>query len=174
VMGASLSIHAGTSGSEGSSGTAPLSVRMPVKGFELTALDGKRMYKSGEQLGNLRIDNNGTVTLVTEVNEREATMDFRFTTNYVAMQRVIGVIEIEGRVLFEGDARGIVREWSGQHRMPDPVASEVLTVIMNNCIPEATMIARDLRLPPPIPIPPVQIQSTPPPPKGRRGSPEVG
>lgn len=146
---------------------------MPVKGFELTGIDGKRMYKAGEPLGNLRIDNNGTVTLVTELSEKEAAMDFRFTTNYVAQQRVIGVIEIEGKVLFEGDARAIVREWSGQHRMPDPVASEVLTVIMNNCIPEATVIARDLRLPPPIPIPPVQVQSAGQPQKGKRGGMEV-
>lgn len=144
---------------------------MPVKSFELVAIDGKRMYKSGEALGNLRIDNNGTVTLVTEVTEREANVDFRFTTNYVAMQRVIGVIEIEGRVVFEGDARAIVREWTGNKRMPDEVASEVLTVIMNNCIPEATVIARDLRLPPPIPIPPVQVQSAPT--KGKRGGMEV-
>ncbi len=144
---------------------------MPVKGFELVAVDGKRFFKSGDRLGNLRIDNNGTVTLVMEVGPREASMDFRFTTNYRAQEEVIGLIRIEGRVLFEGDAKAIVREWSGQGRMPDEVASEVLTVIMTNCIPEATMIARDLRLPPPIPIPPVQVQTQKPPPKGRQ--PEV-
>lgn len=145
---------------------------MPVKGFELTAVDGKRFFKSGDRVGNVRIDNNGTVTLVTEVAEREASVDFRFTTNYHAQGEVIGVIRIEGKVVFEGDARAIAREWAAKTRMPDEVASEVLTVIMNNCIPEATMIARDLRLPPPIPIPPVQVQSTKPP-KGR-GSVEVG
>ena len=147
---------------------------MPVKGFELVAVDGKRFSRSGDRLGNLRIDNNGTVTLVTEVTDREAAVDFRFTTNYLGQEGVIGRIQIEGKVLFEGDAHAIVRSWSGQGKMPDDVASEVLTVIMNNCIPEATMIARDLRLPPPIPIPPVQVQSQGPPPKGKgRGSVEV-
>lgn len=144
---------------------------MPVKGFELTAVDGKRFFKVGDKLGNLRIDNNGTVTLVTEVAAREANVDFRFTTNYLAQEGVIGRIQIEGRVVFDGDARTIVREWSGQGRMPDEVASEVLTVIMNNCIPEATMIARDLRLPPPIPIPPVQVQGQKP--ATKRGGMEV-
>ena len=147
---------------------------MPVKGFELVAVDGKRFFKSGDRFGNLRIDNNGSVTLVTQVSDREAAVDFRFTTNYMAQEGVVGRIQIEGKVLFEGDAHAIVRSWSGQGKMPDDVASEVLTVIMNNCIPEATMIARDLRLPPPIPIPPVQVQ-TQPPPKGKgRGSVEVG
>jgi len=144
---------------------------MPVKGFELTAIDGKRFFKAGDRLGNIRIDNNGTVTLVTEVAERECAVDFRFTTNYRAAEEAIGLIRIEGKVTFEGDAKGIVRSWTGQGRMPDEVASEVLTVIMNNCIPEATMIARDLRLPPPIPIPPVQVQSQPP--KAKRGGVEV-
>jgi len=148
-----------------------MATSMPVKGFELNAVDGKRFFKQGDKLGNLRIDNNGTVTLVTEVAAREANVDFRFTTNYMAQEGVIGRIQIEGRVVFEGDARAIVREWSGQGRMPDEVASEVLTVIMNNCIPEATMIARDLRLPPPIPIPPVQVQSQKPP--SKRGGMEV-
>ncbi len=149
---------------------------MPVKGFELIALDGKRFFKAGDRLGNVRIDNNGTVTLVTEVTEREAAVDFRFTTNYRAVEEVIGMIRIEGKVIFEGDAKGIVRAWSGQGRMPDDVATEVLNVIMSNCIPEATMIARDLRLPPPIPIPPVQVQTqAPPPAKGKgRSTPEVG
>lgn len=145
---------------------------MPVKGFELVAIDGKRFFKMGDKLGNLRIDNNGTVTLVTEGGAREAYVDFRFTTNYRAQEEVIGLIRIEGRVMFEGDAKAIVREWSGKGRMPDDVASEVLTVIMNNCIPEATMIARDLRLPPPIPIPPVQVQTQPPGKPSR--APEVG
>jgi len=147
---------------------------MPVKGFEFVAVDGKRFFKSGDRLGNLRIDNNGAVTLVTELSEREANVDFRFTTNYMAQEGVVGRIQIEGKVLFEGDARAIVRSWSGQGKMPDDVASEVLTVIMNNCIPEATVLARDLRLPPPIPIPPIQMQSQPPPKGKGRGSVEVG
>ena len=148
---------------------------MPVKGFELTALEGKRFFKAGDRLGNVRIDNNGTVTLVTETSAREANVDFRFTTNYLAPEGVIGRIQIEGKVVFEGDAHAIVRAWSGQGRMPDEVANEVLNVIMSNCIPEATMVARDLRLPLPIPIPPVQVQGAPPPgkSKGRQG-PEVG
>ncbi|HYS70969.1 MAG TPA: hypothetical protein VEM95_00955 [Thermoplasmata archaeon] len=146
---------------------------MPVKMFELVALDAKRFFKSGDRLSNLRIDNNGSVTLVTEVSAREAAVDFRFTTNYMAPEGVIGRIQIEGKVVFEGDARAIVASWSGKGRMPDDVASEVLTVIMNNCIPEATVIARDLRLPPPIPIPPVQVQSQPPPKGKGRGDVEV-
>src|SRR3972149_3476791 len=132
---------------------------MPVKGFELNAVDGKRFFKSGDKIGNLRIDNNGTVTLVTEVAAREANVDFRFTTNYMAQEGVIGRIQIEGRVVYDGDAKAIVREWSGPGKMPDGVAPEVLPVNVKNSTPGATMLARAPRFPPPIPIPPVQVQS---------------
>jgi len=45
-------------------------------------------------------------------------------------------------------------------------------VIMTNCIPEAVLLARELRLPPPIPIPQVNVAQQPgKPAKGR--SPEI-
>jgi hypothetical protein len=43
--------------------------------------------------------------------------------------------------------------------MPNDVATEIHTTIMNNCIPEAMLLARDIRLPPPIPMPKVNIQA---------------
>jgi hypothetical protein len=56
--------------------------------------------------------------------------------------------------------------------MPPDVAQEIHTVIMTNCIPEAVLLARELRLPPPIPIPQVNVPQQPgKPSKGR--SPEI-
>src|SRR5207253_4163402 len=57
-------------------------------------------------------------------------------------------------------------------QMPPDVAQEIHTVIMTNCIPEAVLLARELRLPPPIPIPQVNAPQQPgKPAKGR--SPEI-
>ena len=63
----------------------------------------------------------------------------------------------------------LARLWTGTQQMPNEVATEVHTVIMSNCIQEAVMIARDLRLPPPIPMPSVNIPAQPPPGKQRQG-----
>jgi len=41
--------------------------------------------------------------------------------------------------------------------MPENVASEIHTAIMRTCMPEAVLIARDLNLPPPMPLPNVNI-----------------
>ncbi len=128
--------------------------KMPIKHFELTSIDGKRFSKMGEKPRNIRIDHNSTVTLIVETSDREANVDFRFTATYSGL----GVIKIEGSLIYEGDAPALAKQWSTEGKMPDKVAGEIHTTIMNNCIPEAVMIARDVRLPPPIPMPKVNIR----------------
>lgn len=145
---------------------------MPIKTFELSRVDGRRFVKPTERWVNLRVDHNSTVTLISELGDHQASVDFRFTANYHASDAVVGLIQLEGNLLWEGDARGLVKGWSANGQMPPDVAQEIHTVIMSNCIPEAVILARELRLPPPIPIPQVNIQQPPTkPPKGR--SPEI-
>ncbi len=145
---------------------------MPIKTFELSSVDGRRFVKPSERWVNMRVDHNSTVTLVSELGERQASVDFRFTANYHASEAVVGLIQIEGSLVWEGDAKALVRGWSAGGQMPPEVAQEIHTIIMTNCIPEAVLLARELRLPPPIPIPQVNIQQAAgKPPKGR--SPEI-
>ncbi|SRR6266545_4888301 len=145
---------------------------MPIKTFELSSVDGRRFVKPAERWINLRVDHNSTVTLVSELGERQASVDFRFTANYHASEAVVGLIQIEGSLLWEGDAKALVRGWSAGGQMPPEVAQEIHTIIMTNCIPEAVLLARELRLPPPIPIPQVNIQQGPAKP-GKGSSPEI-
>lgn len=142
---------------------------IPTKAFELSSIEAKRFAKPTDKPTNIRIDHNSTVTLITELNEHEASIDFRFTANYRAVEEVVGLIRIEGRIIYEGPARNLVRQWTSTNQMPNEVANEIHTVIMSNCIPEAVMIARDLRLPPPIPLPMVNIPQQQPPGKQRQG-----
>jgi hypothetical protein len=56
--------------------------------------------------------------------------------------------------------------------MPDQTASNIHTAVMHACVPEAVGIAKDLGLPPPIPLPQVRIGADPK--KGQsQGGPEV-
>lgn len=145
---------------------------MPVRSFEFSNVDGRRLTKSTDRLVNLRVDHNSTVTLITETAPNQANVDFRFTANYRSAEAPIGLIQLEGTLVWEGDAKSLVTGWSSGGQMPPEVANEIHTVIMTNCIPEAVILARELRLPPPIPIPQVNVaQAAPPAKKGR--SPEV-
>jgi hypothetical protein len=128
---------------------------MPVKHFELSSIDVKRFTKRGEKVGQVRIDHNSTVTLITELNDKEANIDFRFTANYSGL----GFIKIEGRMIYEGEAAKIAKEWSSTGKMPNNIVNEVHTTIMSNCIPEAVILAKEVRLPPPIPMPKINVQS---------------
>ncbi len=145
---------------------------MTVRSFDFTNLDARRLTKIGAGWANIRVDHNSTVTLITETGTNSAQVDFRFTASYRAETAVIGVITIEGQIAWEGDAKALVKGWSAGGNMPQEAAQEIHTVIMSNCLPETVILARELRLPPPIPIPQVQVPGPVPPPKKGR-SPEV-
>ena len=131
----------------------------------MTSIDARRFSKAGEKHTNIRIDHNSSITQITEMNDKEASIEFRFTANYTG----IGVIKIEGRLVFEGDGPMIAQMWATEHKMPDDVANQVHGAIMNNCLPEAVMLARDIRLPPPIPMPQVKVGG-----QGQKAKPSSG
>lgn len=127
---------------------------MNLVGFETSTIEAKRFSKPGEHLANIRIDHNSTVTQINRSSDRTASVDFRFTVNYVGM----GYIKIEGTVLLEGDVDNLVREWTATSSMPNEDANIVHNVVVSNCIPTALLIARDIRLPPPFPLPRINIE----------------
>ncbi len=134
---------------------ALLLINMPVRSLELSSIDAKRFAKTGERVRNVRVDHNSTVTQVTSLDDNMAGIEFRFTANYTG----IGVIKIEGSLRYEGDAASLSQRWSQEGKMPSKVASEIHTAIVSACIQESVVIAKDLRLPPPIPLPVVNIKS---------------
>lgn len=143
----------------------PLPEGSPLKSFEITAIEGKRFTKPGEKLMQVRIDHNSTVTQITELSDKEANIEFRFTANYVG----VGVIKTDGKMTYECEAPSLVKQWAERHDMPEKVANEVHTGILHFCIPEAVLIARELKLPPPIPLPQVNMQKKPAPAKPAGG-----
>ena len=126
---------------------------MPIKVFEFTSIEARRFSSSTEKHRNIRIDHNSTVTQIIEINDQEASIDYRFTANYSG----IGLIKIEGKIIYTGNASELAKKWSSSGQMPENAAQEIHTTIMNNCIPEAMMLSRDLRLPPPVPMPAVNV-----------------
>ena len=147
---------------------------VPVKYVEFNAIDGRRLLPASQTFPNIQIVTNSTVTLISEAGERESTVTFRFDTNFRGMEKIVAVIQIEGHLTYEGKgpARDLARQWSTTSQMPPEVASEIHSAIMMACIPDAVYMAKELRLPPPIALPQVQIPSTPQTAAQRRG-PEV-
>ncbi len=127
---------------------------MPVQRLELTGIDAKRYSKANERHGQIRIDHNSSVTLVKEIAPQEASIEFRYTATYGP----IGMIRIEGNMVFTCDAKDFEEKWRTTNQMPTEAATEIHTTIMRVCVPQAVGVAKDLQLPPPIPLPQVNFQ----------------
>ncbi len=126
---------------------------MPIANFELKSIDAERFTEKGATRKNIRVDHNSSVTRMTQVDKNNCIIGFRFTANYKGMGR----IEIEGQLTYRGDIPDLAAHWNKENQMPSKIANEVHSTVISNCIPEAVFIARDLQLPPPIPLPKVNI-----------------
>jgi hypothetical protein len=129
-------------------------VNMQVKSFEMSVIEAKRFSKSGERMTNIRIDQNSSITQVVRLSEESISVDFRFTANYAGM----GFIKIEGQIIGEGNANEIMTEWAKDGSMPVEEANVVHNTIVANCLPTALLVARDIKLPPPFPLPHINVQ----------------
>jgi hypothetical protein len=149
---------------------------MPIKGVELLAIDAKRYARTVQQMGQMRIDHNSTVSVIKEASATTASVEFRYTASYGP----VGIITIEGALLWEGtpafDAKKLAEGWKANAQMPPEVGAEIHTAVMRVCVPEAVGIAKNLQLPPPIPLPTVQFQGQQAPPgqPGKPGAPAHG
>jgi len=140
---------------------------MKIRGIQLKSIEARRYMNQNERPKQVRIDHNSTVNQISVMEENVANIDFQYTASYGP----VGMIKLEGSLIYENeDAKKIADEWKKTRKMPNQIASHIHTAVMHACVPEAVGIAKDLGLPPPIPLPQVRLGDTPK--KGHAG-PEV-
>ncbi len=132
-----------------------------IKMFRIDGIEAKRFIEPENAPREIRIDNNSSIISITQVDVNNAKVDFKFTITYSG----IGVIIFDGVVIYEGNVKELMKEWKNNHRMPDDVAQEIHGTIINNCVIEGVLIAKEIRLPPPIPPPAQAMQQNP---KGKK------
>lgn len=127
---------------------------VPVLGVRFKNIEARR-YQDGNPPAKLRVDHNSSFQSVSEDAPDRLKIDFTFTCSYGS----VGVIRIEGSLLHKGgDVADALAAWKETRQLPPAVAQQVHSGILSACIPEAVMLARDLRLPPPMPIPQVRMR----------------
>jgi len=141
---------------------------MKIRNIQLKSIEARRYINRNERPKQVRIDHNSTVSQMIDEKENQTTIEFQYTASYGS----VGMIKLEGSLLYENDdAKKISKEWKETRKMPNQIASHIHTAVMHACVPQAVGIAKDLGLPPPIPLPQVRIgQDTK---KGRVAGPEV-
>jgi hypothetical protein len=146
---------------------------MPVTGVVLKALEARR-YQDPVPNTQIRIDHNSTITLVAKESDDRIRVEFGYTTSYGPL----GVVKVEGSLHYTGaNAAAAADGWATTRNLPSDVAHQVHSAIMAAAVPEAVGLAKDIRLPPPIPLPQIQFQGqakAPPAVKDSYGSPEIG
>jgi len=115
------------------------------------SLDARR---SGGFAEHVNINNNSTITQVTK-DGNKLSVGFVFTSTY---EPNIGLIRIEGDVAVEDTQETIdeaYSEWekSQSKKLPKNMAEKTHHIIISNCMVEASILARDVKLPAPMPVP---------------------
>jgi hypothetical protein len=133
---------------------------MGVTKTELLNIEAKRAGMTGQKM-NIRIDVNSSVSQVYLTEQDMARVDFRFVATYTGL----GSVSLDGRISFKGeDSKELYEKWTETGQMPDKAAQEIHSSIMKTCMPVAVILSREVNLPPPMPMPNVNI-------KGKKKSP---
>ena len=129
---------------------------MKISNIRFKTIEARRYTDTDAKPRQIRIDHNSQITQINKKSDNQVNIEFQYTASYGA----VGVIKIEGVLLYENsDANEIAQEWMAKRKTPDQTASRIHTAVMHSCVPEAVGIAKDLGLPPPIPLPQVRLGS---------------
>jgi hypothetical protein len=121
-----------------------------------TEIGAKRL---GEASGRVNVNNNSTITSLSQV-EGKLSLQFLFTSSY---EPNVGEIRIRGDILVSDSEKNIekaVRAWeeSGQKNLPVDMAEDVHNAIISNCVVETVILAREIQLPSPVPLPRISMK----------------
>ena len=131
---------------------------MLIKTIKLKSIEARRYIEPDDKPREIRIDHNSQISQVMNNAEKQLTIDFQYTASYGS----IGMIKLDGTIVYEeNEAIKLAKDWQNTRKMPDQFASIIHTAIMHTCVTEAVGIAKNLGLPPPIPLPQVKLSSDP-------------
>ena len=134
---------------------------MAIVGFNFTKINVERKEM---QKGKINISNNVAIKDVkpTDISLGKEKQDalkftFEFTSRF---EPKIGSILLGGDLLFLGDANKIkeVSEgWKKDKRVPKEIMGSILNTILAKCNIQALILSQEVNLPPPVPLPKVEI-----------------
>ncbi|MEF8847900.1 MAG: hypothetical protein V5A68_02055 [Candidatus Thermoplasmatota archaeon] len=129
---------------------------MKIRNIQLKSIEARKYSKDTSRPKKVRIDHNSNIGQISSKGKNRALINFEYTTSYGP----IGLIKLEGALIYEDEnVKEIIEAWKESRNMPNDIANKLHTAIMHACVPQAVGIAKDLKLPPPIPLPQVKLGS---------------
>ena len=133
-----------------------------IVGFGFTKLSAE---KKEAAKGKIDINNNVTIkdvqedsfSLGKEKQQNVLRFIFEFTSKY---EPNVGNILFEGELLYLEDQKNvkeILTSWKKEKKIPKEIMAGLLNTILTKCNVQALILSQEVNLPPPIPMPKVQI-----------------
>jgi len=135
---------------------------MTVVGLQFTRM---LIEKHSAVKGKVQVNNNVALTNVEKTDfvvgpskQGAAKFYFEFTAKY---EPKIADMIFVGFLTFVDEPKKVtelVESWKKDKKLPKEVMSNVLNTILSRCNVEAMLLAREVNLPPPIPLPKVTVK----------------
>lgn len=134
---------------------------MAIVGFSFTKVHAE---KTSTPKGKVNISNNVKVSNIEDANlsmgekKKGLKLDFTFSSAY---EPKFGAIDLDGNVILLEDvkaAKEVLDHWKKDKALPKELMPSILNHILERCNVQALLMARDLGLPAPIPLPKVNVQ----------------
>jgi|SRR3989338_322587 len=133
-----------------------------IVGFGFTKLSAE---KGQTAKGKIDINNNVSIKDIQEDNfslgkDRQQNIlrfIFEFTSNY---EPNVGKILFEGELLYmeeQKKAKELLTSWKKDKKLPKELMEGMLNTILTKCNVQALILSQQVNLPPPIPLPKVQM-----------------
>ncbi|MCD6383782.1 MAG: hypothetical protein J7L88_04915 [Thermoplasmata archaeon] len=127
---------------------------MPIKAFNIRSVEGRRVGDRPPR--NIQISHDINVSFPT-LTEEGLKAEFRVVITYTGL----GTISFTGDILVTGkdeDVKRLHEEWKEKgNPPPTPLTQELYNGVLGGIIPHAFYLAKELKLPPPIPLPTVNV-----------------
>jgi hypothetical protein len=137
---------------------------MTIVGFNFTKINVER---KALPKGKINIKNNVGIKKVEEADlslGKNKQSGLKFTFDFTASyEPKVGSINLGGEVLYlleEKKVKEIVKTWKKDKKAPKDLTATVLNTVLQKCNIQALVLARDINLPPPIPLPKVNVADT--------------
>ncbi|OYT49230.1 hypothetical protein B6U83_02670 [Thermoplasmatales archaeon ex4484_36] len=127
---------------------------MPIKAFNIKSVEGRRVGDRPPR--NIQISHDINVSFPSIIEEG-LRAEFRVVITYTGL----GTITFSGDIIVaasEEEIKKVYDEWkSSGNPPPEKLTQEMYNGVLGGIIPHAFYLAKELKLPPPIPLPTVNI-----------------
>lgn len=127
---------------------------MPIIGLGFNSIEARK--EGGRVESEVKVNSTPVITNIKEVSvpniEKKAlSLEFEFVTKY---DPNFAQISIKGTIMYLAEKnKPILDDWEKKKNLPEKMSLEVLNYLFRRCLLKASIIAEDLQLPAPMPMP---------------------